>query len=74
MGRRKKIIENLLLEDFVTEGQAIGRQDGKVYFVTNGVPGDVANVLLKKNKSFNKKKNAQQQRQQQQRYCYYFFT
>ena len=50
MGRRKKIIENLLLEDFVTEGQAIGRQDGKVYFVTNGVPGDVANVLLKKNK------------------------
>jgi len=48
--RRNKIVENITLENYATEGKAIGRNQGKVYFVENGVPGDVANILVTKNK------------------------
>lgn len=48
--RKNKIVENITLENYATEGKAIGRKEGKVYFVENGVPGDVANIWITRNK------------------------
>lgn len=51
--RKKKdriILENVLVEDYAAEGKSIARVNGKVIFVEKAVPGDVANVLLHKNK------------------------
>lgn len=47
---KQKILENLLLTDYAAEGKALARLDGKVIFVSGAVPGDVADVLLIKNK------------------------
>lgn len=49
--RRNKIVENIRLEDYATEGKAIGRKEGKVFFVENGVPGDLVDVFVMKNKT-----------------------
>jgi len=49
--RRNKIVEDIRLEDYATEGKAIGRKEGKVYFVENGVPGDLVDVFVMKNKT-----------------------
>jgi 23S rRNA (uracil1939-C5)-methyltransferase len=38
------------VEDYAAEGKSIARQDGKVIFVENAIPGDVVDVLLVKNK------------------------
>ncbi|MBS1917946.1 MAG: 23S rRNA (uracil(1939)-C(5))-methyltransferase RlmD [Bacteroidetes bacterium] len=51
--RRKKrniILEKLLIEDYAAEGKSLARADGKVVFVENTVPGDIADVKLVKNK------------------------
>lgn len=40
----------MLIENYAAEGRSLGRQDGKVIFVENTVPGDVADVQLYKNK------------------------
>jgi len=51
--RKKKeriILENVLVEDYAAEGKSIARVNGKVIFVEKAVPGDIANVLLHKNK------------------------
>ena len=51
--RKKKeriILENLPITDYAAEGRALARLDGKVIFITGAVPGDVADVLLTKNK------------------------
>lgn len=50
MGRRKKVIKNLKIETVAAEGRGLGRHDGKVIFVDYGIPGDVADVRLTKNK------------------------
>jgi len=48
--KRNRIVENIRLEDYATEGKAIGRKEGKVYFVENGVPGDLVDIFVMKNK------------------------
>lgn len=51
--RKKKkqiILENLLVADYAAEGKALARHDGKVIFISGAVPGDIADVLLVKNK------------------------
>jgi len=51
MGRSKrKIIENLEIIDIVPEGKGLGRKDDLVIFVKDVVPGDVVDVLIKRNK------------------------
>jgi len=49
--RNKKIIlQNLPVTGYAAEGKALGHANGKVIFVEAAVPGDVADVLLTKNK------------------------
>ncbi|MEP6676118.1 MAG: 23S rRNA (uracil(1939)-C(5))-methyltransferase RlmD, partial [Ferruginibacter sp.] len=51
MAKRKKIsLYNIEVTDYAAEGKSIARQDGKVIFIENAVPGDVVDVFLKKNK------------------------
>ena len=47
---KKIILENLLITDYAAEGKALAKLDGKVIFISGAVPGDVADVLLVKNK------------------------
>lgn len=47
---KKIILENILITDYAAEGKALARIDGKVIFIEGGVPGDVADILLTKNK------------------------
>ena len=39
-----------MITDYAAEGKALARLDGKVIFISGAVPGDVADVLLVKNK------------------------
>jgi 23S rRNA (uracil1939-C5)-methyltransferase len=49
--RNKKIIlQNLRVTGYASEGKALGRIDGKVIFIESAVPGDIADILLTKNK------------------------
>ncbi len=43
-------MENLSVTNYAAEGKSLGRVDGKVIFVEGAVPGDVADVLINKNK------------------------
>lgn len=43
-------LENVAITDYAAEGKALARHDGKVIFVAGAVPGDVANIVLTKNK------------------------
>ncbi|MBK9486796.1 MAG: 23S rRNA (uracil(1939)-C(5))-methyltransferase RlmD [Chitinophagaceae bacterium] len=43
-------MEGLLITDYAAEGKALAKLDGKVIFISGAVPGDVADVLLTKNK------------------------
>jgi len=47
---KKIILEDLSITDYAAEGKALAKQDGKVIFISGAVPGDVADVLLTKNK------------------------
>ena len=47
---KKTVLEDLLITDYAAEGKALAKLDGKVIFVSGAVPGDVADVLLIKNK------------------------
>ena len=47
---KKIILADLLITDYAAEGKALARVDGKVIFISGAVPGDVADVLLVKNK------------------------
>ena len=38
------------MEDYAAEGKSLGRQDGKVIFIEQAIPGDVVDVRLGKNK------------------------
>ena len=51
--KRKKgniILEKILVEDYAAEGKSLAHVNGKVIFIENAVPGDVADVKLFKNK------------------------
>ena len=52
MRKKKKqvILEDLYITDYAAEGKALAKTDGKVVFISGAVPGDVADVLLTKNK------------------------
>lgn len=43
-------MEKFLIEEFAAEGKSLGRWEGKVVFVERTVPGDIADVMLFKNK------------------------
>lgn len=51
MGYEKKIVENVAIEGMSSEGKGFGRVNGKVIFTQFAVPGDVADIELRKNKS-----------------------
>ena len=47
MGRRDRIIlENIPITGIAAEGKALALVDGKVLFVPQGIPGDVADILV----------------------------
>lgn len=49
--RRKKIqLQNVPVTGYAAEGKAFAKIEGKVLFIEGAVPGDVADVLLTKNK------------------------
>lgn len=43
-------MEGVLVQDYAAEGKSLARQDGKVIFIENVVPGDIVDVRLSKNK------------------------
>jgi len=48
--RKNRIVEFIRLNNYATEGKALGKKEGKVYFVENGVPGDLVDVFVLKNR------------------------
>jgi 23S rRNA (uracil1939-C5)-methyltransferase len=48
--RKKFLLENILVTGYAAEGKALAKIEGKVIFIEGAVPGDVADVLLTKNK------------------------
>ncbi len=49
--RRKKIqLQNIPVTGYAAEGKALAKIEGKVIFIEGAVPGDVADILLTKNK------------------------
>ncbi|MGB4844463.1 MAG: 23S rRNA (uracil(1939)-C(5))-methyltransferase RlmD [Ferruginibacter sp.] len=47
---KKIILEDLLITGYAAEGKALAKLDGKAIFISGAVPGDVADVILVKNK------------------------
>jgi len=47
---KKITLENLPITGYAAEGKALARVEGKVIFIEGAVPGDVADVLITKNK------------------------
>ncbi len=50
MKRKKIVLENIPITGYAAEGKALAKIEGKVIFVEGAVPGDIADVLLTKNK------------------------
>ena len=48
--QKKIILEDLAITDYAAEGKALAKLDGKVIFISGAVPGDIADVMLVKNK------------------------
>ena len=46
----KKIVENVLIEGMSSEGKGFGKVNGKVVFTQFAVPGDVADIELRRSK------------------------
>ena len=44
------MLQDVAITDYAAEGKALAKVDGKVIFISGAVPGDVADVLLVKNK------------------------
>jgi len=44
------VLQNVVITDYAAEGKALAKLDGKVIFVSGAVPGDVADIMLIKNK------------------------
>ena len=54
MGRKKKLLpvwEHVTIEDVAAEGMALARVEGRVVFVPFAVPGDVADLRVRRMKS-----------------------
>ena len=49
--RKKLVLENIPVTGYAAEGKALARIGGKVIFIDGAVPGDVADVLITKNKN-----------------------
>ncbi len=47
---KKQVLENIAVTGYAAEGRALARLEGKVIFISGAVPGDVADILLTKNK------------------------
>lgn len=53
MSKRKSIIEQVTIDDFAAEAKCVAKVDGKVIFVENTAPGDIADLrITKKKKNF----------------------
>lgn len=54
MRRKRRIVENIPIVDVADRGKAVGKdEEGRVYMVNEGVPGDRVNILVrKKRKSY----------------------
>ena len=50
MKRKKFVLENVAVTGYAAEGKSLARIDGKVIFIEGAVPGDIADVLITKNK------------------------
>lgn len=50
MRNKNLVLENIPVTGYAAEGKALARVDGKVIFISGAVPGDVADILLVKNK------------------------
>jgi 23S rRNA (uracil1939-C5)-methyltransferase len=48
--RKKILLENIPVTGYAAEGKALAKVAGKVIFVEGAVPGDVADILLTRNK------------------------
>jgi 23S rRNA (uracil1939-C5)-methyltransferase len=48
--KAKTILEDVLVTSYAAEGKGLARVDGKVIFIENAVPGDIADVLVTRNK------------------------
>lgn len=48
--KRNIVLEEVLVENYAAEGKSLARQEGKVIFIENVVPGDVVDIRLSKNK------------------------
>lgn len=49
MARRKNyIVDHVEIVDIGAKGKAVGKKEGKVFFVSGAVPGDICNVLVKR--------------------------
>ena len=44
------MLENVVVTDYAAEGKALAKLEGKVIFISGAVPGDVADIMLVKNK------------------------
>jgi len=47
---KNQVLEDIAVTGYAAEGRALARLDGKVIFISGAVPGDVADILLTKNK------------------------
>lgn len=51
--KSSKVIEKLEITGISADGKSVGRHENKVYFVKNGVPGDVVDIqIIGKHKKF----------------------
>ena len=50
MKRKKIILEDLSITNYAAEGKSLGHIEGKVIFAEGAVPGDIADVLITRNK------------------------
>jgi 23S rRNA (uracil1939-C5)-methyltransferase len=50
VSKKNKIIEAISITGYAAEGKALARHEGKVIFIGGAVPGDVADIMLTKNK------------------------
>ena len=44
------MLKDVVVTDYAAEGKALAKVDGKVIFIAGAVPGDVADIMLTKNK------------------------
>lgn len=47
---KNQVLEDIAVTGYAAEGKALAKLDGKVIFISGAVPGDVADILLTKNK------------------------